>query len=349
MRTLRLALFAAIATATLLASANVSADEPVDFEKQVLPLLEGRCFECHASTFKGRKKRPKGSFRIDGNEWLLKGGASGPAIVAGKPAISLLLARISLPDDHEDVMPPSGDVFDAEQAELIERWIREGAKFGSWRGTGGPPKGTPLPEPKPKTDGDRPDRNDVYRKLGAKLQPAPGAAIASVRAAGARVTPVIPGSRLLRVEFIQDPDAADDDAVKKLAALRRHVAVLSLDSSKISDKALLEIAKLSKLVRLDIQRTSITDAAVESLAKTPPPHLRRLNLYGTKITDKSIAALSRIRTLRSVFLWSTGVSSAGVQQLSSLLPECRVQAERTLAQPRARNDGDGNRRRRRNN
>ena len=68
-----------------LARSTIRADEPSRegtefFEKEVRPLLAERCWSCH-----GDAKAPKGGLRLTSREGVLKGGDSGPAVVAGKP------------------------------------------------------------------------------------------------------------------------------------------------------------------------------------------------------------------------------------------------------------------------
>src|SRR5262245_61444854 len=60
------------------------------FEKSVRPILVEHCYKCHSAQAQQDKKL-KGGLRLDTKEGLLKGGDSGPAVIPGKPADSLLL------------------------------------------------------------------------------------------------------------------------------------------------------------------------------------------------------------------------------------------------------------------
>lgn len=93
----------------------------VDFYKDVKPIFEAKCFDCHAGT------KVKGGLRLDDRTALLKGGKSGAAIVLDKPAEGTLLARVRSHDD--DVMPPKGDRLTPAQLRILETWIKEGAKW----------------------------------------------------------------------------------------------------------------------------------------------------------------------------------------------------------------------------
>lgn len=57
------------------------------FEKKIRPVLATNCYGCHSS----KLETPMGGLALDTKAGLLKGGDSGPAIVPGKPAESLLL------------------------------------------------------------------------------------------------------------------------------------------------------------------------------------------------------------------------------------------------------------------
>ncbi|MEE8105404.1 MAG: c-type cytochrome domain-containing protein [Planctomycetota bacterium] len=308
----------------------------VSFEKDVLPIFEMRCFECHAIEY---QRRPKGRLRLDGKEWILRGGKGGSGVVPGEPNESAIYMRVTLPEEHEDIMPPDGAPVSKAQKETLRRWIEEGAEFGDWDGIK-----RPKPKPAAKTTGPD-DRFTAYEALSKDLDPVPSATIAKVAKTGARIEAVVPGSPLLRVEFVTGLENGTDEAVKALAPLRNNIAILSLAQTRITDGALDHIAKMPRLYRLDLQRTAITDKALETLAKQKPTALTKLNVYGTGVTDRGLAPLATITSLRALYLWQTKVTDAGVKMLSSQLPECRIQNARPLpaaAAPRQNN----NRRRR---
>jgi mono/diheme cytochrome c family protein len=131
----------AVATAGLmLASLNPAAAQDagkVDFEKQILPIFKDRCFECHQKEYtddKGKLKKPKGKFRMDNPELLLKGGEEGGDLTPGDASKSTVYTYSTLPADDDMAMPPKGDRLTAEQLDLIKKWITEGASFGAWKG-----------------------------------------------------------------------------------------------------------------------------------------------------------------------------------------------------------------------
>ncbi len=108
--------------------ADLQRNEPVDFAKEVFPLLKKSCVACHNSS------TAKNNLNLESPETMFKGGSEGPAIVAGKGEESILLILASHRD--EPVMPPvdnkaNAEPFTPEELALIKRWIDEGAKGDS--------------------------------------------------------------------------------------------------------------------------------------------------------------------------------------------------------------------------
>ncbi|MCB1274935.1 DUF1549 domain-containing protein [Prosthecobacter sp.] len=105
------------------APATTPAAPGVDFVRDVQPLLETKCLECH------NPNKIKGKLLMDSAEALLKGGDVGPALIAGQPDKSEIIKRIVLPKDHDDIMPPKGGPLAANEIDVLKRWVAEGAKW----------------------------------------------------------------------------------------------------------------------------------------------------------------------------------------------------------------------------
>ena len=93
-----------------------------DYELDIKPLLQQRCYSCH-----GRLKH-KAELRLDAGALIHKGGKHGPAIVAGQSAESLLIRRI-LSTDEDERMPAEGKPLAPNQVALLRRWIDDGARY----------------------------------------------------------------------------------------------------------------------------------------------------------------------------------------------------------------------------
>jgi len=115
---------------------------PVDFQRDVRPILADHCFQCHGPDDVARK----GRLRLDQRDAAFKGGRSDePAIVPGKPDMSELVRRL-LADEANRKMPPAktGKALTPKQIDLLKRWIAEGAEYRDhWAFV--PPRRPPLP------------------------------------------------------------------------------------------------------------------------------------------------------------------------------------------------------------
>jgi hypothetical protein len=121
---------------------DTTAADRVDYRRQIQPILAEHCTHCHGGDADSRK----GGLRLDIDRFAFAGGDSGtPAIVPGNVNDSLILKRIASMDPDEK-MPPTHEnkPISAQQAELLQRWIAQGAKYEShWAFS--PP--TKMPKP----------------------------------------------------------------------------------------------------------------------------------------------------------------------------------------------------------
>lgn len=100
-----------------------SADPPGDdlefFERKIRPVLVQHCYECHSAG----SKALEGGLQVDFREGLRQGGDAGPAVVPGRPELSLVVKALR----YETVeMPPAGKLPD-EVIKDFEHWISRGA------------------------------------------------------------------------------------------------------------------------------------------------------------------------------------------------------------------------------
>jgi len=99
---------------------TVAAARPVDYVRDVTPIVQERCYSCHGALKQNAK------LRLDTGALVRKGGSSGPAVVAGKSADSALIARVSDPDD-DTRMPPELKPLTEGQIRILKAWIDGGA------------------------------------------------------------------------------------------------------------------------------------------------------------------------------------------------------------------------------
>jgi cytochrome c553 len=114
-----------VAILLVFAPARLRADEPSAadmefFEKKVRPVLVAHCFKCHGDG------KTRGGLSLASRDGMLKGGDSGPAIVVGDPAKSLLIQAVRY--DGETQMPPKQKLPDVAIADLTV-WVQRGAAW----------------------------------------------------------------------------------------------------------------------------------------------------------------------------------------------------------------------------
>jgi len=95
--------------------------ETVSYKKHIAPMFKNSCVSCHG------EDKQKGKLRLDTPDWIKKG----EVVVSGKLNESEVHARVTLPKDDDDFMPPEGkgDPFTDVQVAILEKWIKDGAKF----------------------------------------------------------------------------------------------------------------------------------------------------------------------------------------------------------------------------
>ncbi|MFT7638666.1 MAG: hypothetical protein ACI9G1_000391 [Pirellulaceae bacterium] len=98
------------------------AEEPLQFNRDVRPILADKCFYCHGQD----PSKRKGELRLD----VRDAAVAAEAFVSGDAASSALIERITA-TDPELIMPPpdSNRLLTAEQKELLRRWVNEGAAY----------------------------------------------------------------------------------------------------------------------------------------------------------------------------------------------------------------------------
>lgn len=263
-----------IPVAVLAMCASAQADDKVDFAKSIQPLLEKRCLECHGAG------KQKGDLRLDTKEAALKGGSDAKAFVPGKPDESDMLRRISLPADHDDIMPPKGDPLTKEQIELVKKWILEGATWPEGLVLGG-------------------EKKDDHGVAGGKGRRKPGQEFANL-------TPT-------------KDTAAEDAAIKKLGTLGisvrpiaqnlqwKEATVRPQDTNKTAEAVAL-LKDIPSLVDLNIAKLNLKDDDLKSIAALK--NLQRLQLENNPITDAGLAHVAGLVNLEYLNLYNTQVSDA---------------------------------------
>lgn len=287
-----------IALAGMIAGVLATQGSAVDFVKEVKPIFANTCYKCHGP------EKHKGDLRLDQKKAILE---AEKVIVPGKPEESELYKRITLPADHDDVMPPAdkGKPLTKDQQELIKKWIAEGANFGDWTADAGSPTAA----------------GDKHEPTEEKLPQVPAAsedALARLREAGALAMPLAANTNLLNVDFRAEAANTGDAQLALLRPVQEQIAWLGLGKTKVTDAGLDQIKGLKNLRKLHLENTGITDAGLVHLKGLA--ELQYLNIYGAKVTDAGLENLKGLKNLKKLYVWQTQVTDAGAKALKAALP-----------------------------
>lgn len=210
----------------LLAIPTLAISAPVDFVRDIEPILVENCLDCHGPD------KQKSALRVDERASLLRGGDYGlPAIIPGKPEESLLLETVR-GDDPDLAMPPKGAPLTAAQIDLLTRWIEEGAKWPGQMAEGLEEKVTsdhwsvqPVVKPEAPEAAEagkvaNPIDAFIAKKLTATGLPASPEADRAIllRRASLDLTGLPPSPEELR-EFLDDPRPTEATFIERVEAL----------------------------------------------------------------------------------------------------------------------------------
>ncbi len=220
------------AASTFAALSSGALAAPVDYNRDIRPILSENCFSCHGFDEKSRKAK----LRLDLPEDAHADKDGVIAFKPGDPANSEGWKRI-LSTDPDELMPPpkSHLALTAAQKNLLQRWIQEGARYaGHWSFI------APVKVPLPPGPAEHPiDRFIQDRLAGENLQPSPPADRATLIRRISYDLTGLPPSAAETAAFVSDPDPkAYEKLVDRLLAsphFGERLALPWLDSARYAD------------------------------------------------------------------------------------------------------------------
>lgn len=291
----------------------------IDFEKQVWPILENRCVECHKAPYElnGKLKEAKAGLRLDGAAYLMHGGDGGVVVVADHPSQSPLYQRVVLSLDDSEHMPPKGDPLSHDQKEILRKWIAQGLDFGKW--VGEVDGFEEFAQKKVKgTEVFVPEHIVFYNQLSDGLKALPENDLSLIASeTNLMIRPIGIGNPLIEARVVTNPDQVGDAEIEHLLPIADYLTKLDLRNSEISARSLVHIGSFRNLTELNLRGTRIGNSGLAELARLPA--LKTLNLCQTKVSDNGLTWLGEINSLREVFLWNSQVSTSGQIRLAEML------------------------------
>jgi len=246
------------------------------YAQRVAPLFTQHCINCHG------ENRQKDELRLDSYAFAMRGGRHGAVILPGNPKKSELLTRIALPAGDERAMPPEGKTaLSPDEVTVVRLWIQAGASPAM---PAAAVKGVPplVAEVKfPELD-----------PLAARQARAPLAD--EVKRLSARY----PG--LVNYESRNSAD------------LELNAALAGKAFSDADFKEFLPLA--SRLQRIDLSGTAVTDASAETLARMTA--LTSLRLADTRTSGAILSGLAPLKSLKSLTVTGTAISKDALAPLA---------------------------------
>jgi uncharacterized membrane protein len=274
-------------------------DSAVLYNDVIQPLLDARCVSCHSS------KKQKGDLRLDGKQFILRGGKTGPLFEEGNPDSSLLYQRIVLPLEDKHHMPPNErPQLTSAEVNLVQSWIKGGCDFSK-----------PIQE--------YADAENVKKYLSyylvpplASIVPAENAikpdekAMSELRGQGVLILSASESSNYLVINFTNSRNITNV-MLSNLIRLADQTLSVNLNFTSITDQQLATLTALKNLRLLHLNNTAVSDAGVAPISAIP--ELKILSLVDTKVTDQVLNKLSEMKNLRKIYVFNTSITRQGIE------------------------------------
>lgn len=287
-------------------------EEAQVYAQVIQPILDDKCVSCHNAN------KAKGGLLMNNSNEITKGGDSGNLFdtISGEEQ-SLFLARVHLPLENEDHMPPKGKVqlTDNEKA-LLEWWIENKNCFECQVNE------LPREEKMIAILTSLEKDTSAIAVLAKEAQEVPKEWIQGVRNAGISIQTLSGKNHLLAVSMAS-MDAITANKLELLEEYAPNIIEMDFGFSNFNDELMSGLSPFKNLLKLKLQHTKVTDAITKELKDFEL--LESLNLYGTAVTDKLILKLKDNKKLQNIYLWKTDVSTDGLAQLQEDIPGITIQ------------------------
>lgn len=283
-------------------------EDAVVFTHMVMPILESKCISCHNSG------KAKGELVMETAELLVKGGKNGALWDTAAADLGLMFARIDMPMEKKEHMPPKGKPQLSEQEiEILKRWVRGGADFDL--------KVAELKD------------SDTLKLIAASIfntvetdhydfDAADDQLVRSLNTNYRTVFPLALGSPALGVEFFSASQFKSEQ-LKDLVKIKDQIVSLNLNKMPVKDEDLKLIAGFKNLRKLNLSFTDISGKGIQDLAALE--NLKSLSVSGTKADVASLRNLSVIKSLTQLYTWNTSISEEEIASLQKSFPKTTIE------------------------
>ena len=286
------------------------------FDDLIMVPFKQKCIQCHGLD------RQKGKLRLDGKEWVLKGGEDGEIIDLNNPEKSEILKRIFLDLDEEQHMPPKNkQQLSEDEKNIIEWWVSAGAPFN---------KKVSEIEKSLSLDS---ILNHYHNKLLSeridskkdreKIVPISSEKLESLIKYGWVVSPISKTDNHIRVVGF-NLEKPLDSCLDQLLTVKEHVIELKLSFQKINKNNILKIADFVSLEKLWLDNGEISEKSIQPLSNLK--NLTYLNISSNSLTTEDILSLGNLKMLEKLYIQNTRVEKTGVEKLMKIFSGAKIYA-----------------------
>ncbi len=279
------------------------------YDKLITPILIEKCYGCHNAN------KTKGNLKMQTYAALLKGGKTGPAIVAGDALDSELVKRTLLDLDDKKHMPPKGKKqLTSNEITLLNWWIKNGAS-----------ERTSIREA---------FKNDTVRAFvaGSSERAEPSLGLIAIKKADSlviiklkeklwEVNSIHKGSPYLDINAVS-LSSLSNQQLNVLQEIDDNIAWLNLANTQITDQAFKFISQCKNVLKLNLANTNTSNIAVNDLKKMTK--LQYLNIIGTRIDDTGLKQLCELGSLKNIYCWNSKVTPIGVENCKKKYPNVKI-------------------------
>ena len=301
--------------------APVEQKDPADLlilQDLIFPIIEDKCQSCH------NQYKTKGGLVMTSYAELQMGGDSEkPLIVSNIPSESELYHRITLPEDHDDKMPPMEKApMNEDEIGLIRWWIQAGAEVEMKLGPEPPDSISILLErflPQLyQSERLKMRQEQELGSLGEELADF-GKEIGLV----IELDPEYPGFFAVSMQI--PPATINNRTVSKLKPYASLFTKLSLPGADIDDDALFDIGKMTNLRNLYLPKTLVNGEGLIFLKNLSL--LENINLSNSRLSNEGILNLVHLLEIKTIYVWGAETDTLVLQTLRAHLPEVQILEE----------------------
>lgn len=280
------------------------------YEDVVLHTITEKCVQCHGAA------RQKGMLRLDGKEWMLKGGKNGEVIDLKNPENSEILKRVllELNDDHH--MPPKDkNQLSEDELVILIWWLQSGAEFD---------KKVALYTKDQKiekalsTFHQKIKSETKVEAIREKIAAIPTSTLSKLEKSGWVISPLSSTDNYVRVVGF-NLEVPLNNALDDLKQIKSNIVELKFSFKKISDSNILVLKDFKNLEKLWLDHTMITDKSLKLMNEFQK--LIYLNISNTAVTSKGIEQLNPNSLIKKIYAYNTGIQKIELTQLSKRMPQ----------------------------